>query len=137
MVKTETKKEPAKKKPSSKSAQKSSMNVVLIVVLAPIWLPLVIALAAVVLALLISVFAIVVGFGIGGAAVILAGIIYLPLSVITFFQNMPVGVGVLGSGLLAIGIGILMIKGATSLAKVSFGGMTRLVEKLMPRKEQK
>lgn len=137
MAKEEAEKTPVKKTTSKAKKQKSSASVVLIVLLSPIWLPLLIALASVVLSLIIAVFAIVVSFAVSGAAVILAGIVYLPISIITFIQNAPVGVGVLGSGLLGIGVGILLVKGAVALAKVSFKGMTLLVEKITFRKEQR
>ena len=136
-MKDEPKKEDAKKKVVKSESKKTPTSVILIVLLSPFWLPLLIALASIVLSLLIAVFAIVVSFGVSGVAVILAGIVYLPISIITFIQNAPVGVGVMGAGLLAIGIGILLVKGAVALTKVSFRGMTLLVEKVTMRKEQR
>jgi DUF4097 and DUF4098 domain-containing protein YvlB len=64
--------------------------------------------------------------GVAGVIVILAALASIPVAVIAIAQHVAVGIGALGAALLAIGLGILFIKGAIALAVVSLNGLATL-----------
>jgi len=106
-----------------------AMGVTLAVFAVPVGLPLAIAVAAVAFALLIVLFALVVSFLATGAGLALGAAASFVVGFLIFTDSMAMAFAVLGTGLAALGIGIIFVKGAVSLAYAGFRGVARLAGK--------
>jgi len=106
-----------------------AMGVTLAVFAVPVGLPIAIAVAAVAFALLIVLFALVVSFMASGVALALGAVVSLITGFVIFTQSMGMAFMVLGSGLAALGIGVILVKAAVSLASGGFRSVARLAGK--------
>ena len=84
-------------------------EVVLLVLGAPVWLPLLIAVLAVVLALFITLWAVVIALWAAVAAVILTGVVAIVAGIIELIRvHLPLGLVLLGGGLVCLGLCALL-----------------------------
>lgn len=74
---------------------------------APIWFPLVIAAAAVLFVIVVALFSVIFAFMITSVAIVGSGILALIVGIITLFIHMPTGIATLGTACVAIGFGCL------------------------------
>lgn len=124
---------------STKNIKKKASNtwlIVLAVIGSPIWFPMALAVAIVLIALMAAAIIVLVAFGIVAAATILSGVIMICAGFIAAFSNIPTMAVLAGSGLTAIGVGILSILaiiGLIKLLELMFVG----IAKLCIRKEKK
>ena len=116
---------------------KITLCVILGVFAAPVALPVAIAVAAVAFALLVTLVALVVAFGASGAAMIVAGIVYLPLTIIISMQSAATGIATLGAGLIVLGLGMLLTRGTVVLARLGYGWIAKFASKTILKKETK
>ncbi len=125
-------------KDSSKAtgSPKTALAVVLAIFAAPIALPLAIAAFSVIFALLVTLFALIVAFGASGVGMLVGSLAFIPISIVTLTQNAPVGLAVLGSACVLLGLGSFFLAGAIGLARAGFGGIARLAGKTILRKKE-
>ena len=93
-----------------KKAKGVSAWVILLLILgAPVWLPLLIAMLAVVLALFITLWAVVIALWAAVAAVILAGFVAIAAGIVELCRmHLPQGLVLLGGGLVCLGLCALL-----------------------------
>lgn len=98
-----------------------TLNIVLLIVFSPIWVPLALALGAVVLAVYVSLWAVILSLWVTVAALVLAGL----LSIISLFffiaTGYPLsGMMLAGMGLIALGMGIFCYFGVLAASRGLF-----------------
>lgn len=87
----------------------SAWVIVLLILGAPVWLPLLIAVLAVVLALFITLWAVVIALWAAVAAVILAGFVAIAAGIVELCRmHLPQGLVLLGGGLVCLGLCALL-----------------------------
>lgn len=115
-------------KPSPKKSFSAVWVVLLAIFAIPIGFPLVMALLAVAFAVIVSIFAIVFSLFVSGIACLISGVATIAISVPIMFSNFFVAIGIFGSGLVAIGLGILLITGTYYLNKLIVRGLINLAK---------
>lgn len=109
-------------------------TVVLALFAAPIAIPLAVALAAVALALVVSALALVAGIGLGGVACIAMGAFMGSSGLGAVFSGgIATTMYFVGGGLLAAGIGVLLLLGAVAISGLCFTGIARLLSRAIHR----
>ena len=104
------------------------LSTVLLIVGSPIWASLLIAAAAVVFSLAVSAWAVVVSLYAAAVSLVAGGAACLVGSVIYFFKgNLPGAAFVVGGGLAAIGLGLMLFIGCNGLAKGLARGMKNMI----------
>jgi len=120
------------------AAQKGSMKMLWIVILAvlasPIALPLAFAAIMLVFALLITLFFVILSFGIAVVATIAMGIIAVLTGLAALFVNFGTGLFNIGMGLFAIGCGTLLAIGIIKLGQLCVKGIQHVLGSLLVRK---
>lgn len=91
-----------------RSTGRKVLNILLLVLGSPIWLSLLVALVAVILAVVVSLWAAVLGLGAGALGAGLGGLVIAARGVVTLVSAYPVSIFVLGGGMAAVGVGILL-----------------------------
>ncbi|MDR1689100.1 MAG: DUF1700 domain-containing protein [Clostridiales bacterium] len=114
---------------SRKSGIGTMWSIILAVWAVPVGLPIAIAVVSVAFSLLIVMLSLIVTFGATGAALILAGIVYLitvPFIAASHFASAVLFTGV---AFFAAGVGIWLLKAASVISNVGFGFISRFVGK--------
>jgi len=116
---------------------KKDMSVLWLVILAifaaPIAFPLAITAVVLAFAFIIVVFSLVFSFGVAGIALMVGGVFSVLLSFIVLIQHLPTAIFIAGSGLLCIGVGMLITWGTIILSKNSFIWIINLMSKFVLR----
>ena len=121
---------------TAKRGARMAWSITLAVFAAPIALPIAIAVAAVAFSLLVTLFALTFSLGATGAALVLAGLFYLPMSVWLFFQDPATGLAALGTGLVCLGLGVFFLKGTADIAKSGYQAIARFVGTTIRRRSK-
>lgn len=101
----------------------SSIWIIILAICAvPIWFPLVIAGAAIIFALVIAVFSCLFAFAVASVAIIGSGLFGVFGGIVVMFIHMPTGLATMGSGFLAIGLGLLVL-----LVALWFGNLFKMI----------
>jgi uncharacterized membrane protein len=124
---------PDPEKARSSGGIRNTRIILLAAFASPVLVPVAIAVVVCVLALLVVLLAL---FAVSGALILL-GAAFLLLSLAVLAQDFAVGLAVAGSGLVALGLGWLMLRGMTWLWRMSFNQVTRLIGRLVLRKREK
>ena len=127
-----------KKKPYTNPALKILLIIAILVVGAPIVLPLAIAVIAVVMALGIGAIALVAGIVITAIAVLITGVIMTFAGIIKLFSFPALGLAVCGAGLILGVLGllatVLLVKLCMIVFPIVFRGIVELCRKLIHKK---
>ena len=108
--------------------ESSTLKTVLLVVLFPIWFPLLIAAAVVIFALFVTLWAIAFSLYVTDFAIGISGLALLPVSAVYFIQGNPAGgIFIIGSGLVSIGLALLLFLACKAIAV----GVGKLVKNIM------
>ena len=113
-----------------KERQRSGKGIstALLIVGSPIWASLLIAAAAVVFSLAVSAWAVVVSLYATALSLVAGGAACLVGSAVYFFRgNVPAAAFVIGGGLAAIGLGLMLFIGCNALAKGLARGMKKMI----------
>ncbi len=108
--------------PRGKGLGVKSVWGIILVLLSPVALPL--AAAAVVLAL--AVFVCIFMLGVSGGMSIVAGIVGLAAVPFVFFQHFGYTLALIGAGLLAIGLGLVLLETTKALWRAGVNGLVKI-----------
>ena len=111
--------------------------VILAVFAAPIGLPLAFAFALVIFCVVLVVFIFVACFIFAGICLGAGGLLSLAAGGYLLFQTFADGLAVIGSGLLAAGVGIFILYGSYYLGRLLFAGIARLFRRMLTRGKKK
>lgn len=134
----ETEKDPQKKKPYTNNALKILLIIAILVVGAPVILPLAVAVIAIVLALGVGVIALAGGIVITAIVVLIIGVIMAFAGIIKIFSFPALGLAVCGAGLILGVLGllatVLLVKLCMIVFPIVFRGIVELCRKLIHKK---
>ncbi|MDR0915975.1 MAG: DUF1700 domain-containing protein [Oscillospiraceae bacterium] len=125
-------------KPDDESGKKRSLRTAWIVIGAvfasPIALPIAIAIAAVAFAVVISLVAVFVSLGVSAVALAASGVACIVVGLWVVLQSPAVTLFVVGGGMVALGIGLLLAKAVVITSRTSFRVVARIVGKFVIRR---
>jgi uncharacterized membrane protein len=124
---------PDPEKARSSGGIRNTRIILLTAFASPVLIPVAIAALVCVIALLVVLLAL---FAVSGALLLL-GAASLLLSIAVIAQDFAFGLSVAGMGLVALGLGWLMLRGMTWLWRVSFNWFTRQIGRFILRKREK
>ncbi|MDR0857989.1 MAG: DUF1700 domain-containing protein [Oscillospiraceae bacterium] len=107
--------------------------VVLAVFASPIALPIGIALIAVAIALFVSLIAVVISVAAGGVAAIIGGIVTLIAGFALIGTSFATTIYLIGMSLAAVGLGLILVKCVTLIAKHGVGGLISMLTNAIRR----
>lgn len=116
---------------------KRSMSTVWIVCLSLLASPIALPIAVVIISLIFVAWIVIISFWIAGVSLVAGGILNIILSFFILMKDIHLAILVLGSGMLATGIGILLARSFTNLFVLYSSWITKQASKSLLRKEKK
>lgn len=114
-----------KKAPWTNKPLKIALIVLLILVAAPIVIPIVAGVAAAVAGILIAVFAVFIALVVASAAVAIAGVALFVAGLMNLISHLAVGLALTGSGLIVTVLGVIATIASVRLCFIVYPGMIR------------
>jgi len=118
---------------SRTSGVKMAWMIILALFALPIGVPLIIALAATAFSLFMALFAVVLGVGVSGIALVVSGIVGIISFPFLIMHDMGFAMVYGGSGLILLGLGILFVK-YTAVLMMGFPMIARFVGRIVIRR---
>jgi uncharacterized membrane protein len=112
--------------PRGKGMGFKAMWGVLLVLLSPVALPL----AASVVVLIVALFICILALGFAGAAGIIAGIVGLVTVPFALFQHFGYALTCAGTGLVGIGLGLILLEATRNLWSASASGIVKMINRI-------